>query len=773
MRNTALAQAYYTELSKIQDQDTSLQSRTFSLRKLLAQIFLTATQDERIQFNTLFARIAYAGHRYQLDKILLYRVHRFRSLSQAPKADLEIYDLGLRCIADAVEALFGLAVPHHLEESLKPRSTFRYLPVEAATYKSLARGIVVEKVDGVDELLFIDEDMPDRKVRLAYNIPDRNDIFNGTINVILKQIGFPVTLHLVGVEITKEYVYRPKAIVLEPDYLVDVTSIAECFQNYGASPLTYLLKKFLPFQNSIPLMIGNIANFFLDELMTNPEASFKEIFPRVFRLNPLAFASLPNKSIREIMQKAQGHFIRLKQMVHQGFLEQDIEPEHCFLEPSFFSQRYGLQGRLDVFYRPLKPSKNPAIVELKSGTPYMPNQAGLSVNHYTQTLLYDMLVKSVFGDELNAVNYILYSGVENRPLRFAPVVNAQQLEALAIRNQLIAIEYAMADLLHNTLENPTLLDLLRPESLPKAKGFVSRDLKQFASTYQGLRQIDKNYLLAYCAFIAKEHLLAKVGRDDKEEINGLAGLWLKDAAAKEESFEILANLELSEQNTQAEDPLLTFKRSAQTNPMANFRNGDIAVLYPYEESGQNALTNQIFKCTVVDLSEERVTIRLRSKQFNVSLFQANSIWSLEHDLLDTGFNNMYRSLWQFMNSDSQQRDLLLTITPPAPASLKPLPRALSTNGQLTSEQAEIFRKIIAAQDYFLLWGPPGTGKTSIMLRHLVAYWLNETDDEILLLAYTNRAVDEICAAIESIDIRAREEYIRIGSRYSTANRFRG
>ena len=59
-----------------------------------------------------------------------------------------------------------------------------------------------------------------------------------------------------------------------------------------------------------------------------------------------------------------------------------------------------------------------------------------------------------------------------------------------------------------------------------------------------------------------------------------------------------------------------------------------------------------------------------------------------------------------------------------------------------------------------------------MLKHLVDYLLNNTKEEILLLAYTNRAVDEICEAIESISSEIRGQYLRIGSRYSTRMSFR-
>jgi DNA replication ATP-dependent helicase Dna2 len=59
-----------------------------------------------------------------------------------------------------------------------------------------------------------------------------------------------------------------------------------------------------------------------------------------------------------------------------------------------------------------------------------------------------------------------------------------------------------------------------------------------------------------------------------------------------------------------------------------------------------------------------------------------------------------------------------------------------------------------------------------MLRALVEWVLKETNDNLLLLAYTNRAVDEICESLDTLGGNIREQYLRMGSRFSTAERFR-
>ena len=62
---------------------------------------------------------------------------------------------------------------------------------------------------------------------------------------------------------------------------------------------------------------------------------------------------------------------------------------------------------------------------------------------------------------------------------------------------------------------------------------------------------------------------------------------------------------------------------------------------------------------------------------------------------------------------------------------------------------DILLKDKQARDYFLLVGPPGTGKTSMALRLMVEEELKGIDtSSILLMSYTNRAVDEIRSMLE-------------------------
>jgi len=88
-------------------------------------------------------------------------------------------------------------------------------------------------------------------------------------------------LNLIDCDVDKNGYFIPKHIVLEPDYLIDASAIAECFQDYAVSPLHYFRNKLEEKENRSYILLGNLANFFLDELVyaEDPDdVSFDDVF---------------------------------------------------------------------------------------------------------------------------------------------------------------------------------------------------------------------------------------------------------------------------------------------------------------------------------------------------------------------------------------------------------------------------------------------------------------------------------------------------------------
>jgi DNA replication ATP-dependent helicase Dna2 len=762
----------YRELEKVAAHPVwTPRDKVIALAVLLERIFVEATKQEQLVFSTLFARISYAGHLYNIQPDTLRLIHHFRRtaarLRGGHAAAEEQVAMGLRAVAESVLLLSGAAIPAELIGLLGDAPRLRE-NTGALKYAASIRVTALQDDPDNRCLLAADEEMPGQTVRVRYGLPERNENFNPTISVVQKVFGFPVSLNLLDVEIDDAGDYRPQVIVVEPDYLMDVTAIAECFKDTGLEPYAFLARKFLPYETTDALLLGNIANYFLDRLMNEPELPWQDLFRETFQVYPFAYAPMSDNEVREISKKAQKHYLCLKNMAGGGLAKQDIDPENCVLEPTFFSEQYGLQGRLDLFYRDAEKS---AIVELKSSQPFKPNSYGIQRSHFTQTLLYDLLVRSVFGRQTDPAKYILYSGVDVQHLRFAPTVAPEQWEALQLRNQLVAIERLLCNIKPGDVQVPVLGRLRAAHA--EGKGFLERDYALFENTYGALNVVERKYFNAFTGFIAREHWIAKIGEDSVENPSGYAALWRSSLADKQQAFSILSHLKIVENCAGQGEPHIIFHKTGQTNPLANFRVGDIAVLYPSIEEGDTVLHHQVIRCTIVELGKERVAVQLRFRQFNLKPFEDAEYWNLEPDMMDMGYASMYRGLFEWAASSGRKRALLLGAQPPAgPDVQQTVDRREDAGLVMTAEQAALFEKIVRSRDYFLLWGPPGTGKTSVMLRALAGWALADTEDNVLILAYTNRAVDEICEALDALGGDIREQYLRIGSKYSTAERFR-
>ena len=547
--------------------------------------------------------------------------------------------------------------------------------------------------------------------------------------------------------------------VLDPDYLVDVSTISESFKPEGALVEMQIINRFKPRETSKHIILGNLVNFFLDEMVRRPKVTFEELLSKVFQQQPLGIALMTDQLVREMVEQLKVHFSRIRYVLTSVFPSLDIPVAESLLEPSFISARYGLQGRLDLLSHR---GEKPVIVELKSGKPFMANSHGLSQTHYVQTLLYDLLIRSVHDNEVEPENYILYSSVPKDNLRVAPRSKNVQARAIDARNRFILLD---RQLMRGGQLDPLWLEKMVDPSHPGLQGFTGKDHQKFLTGYRGLDPVEKAYFLHFAGFLAREQHLSKTGTITQGQHRGFAALWRAELNEKVEQFEILAYLEWEGIDQSDDQPVLVFRRTEAGNTLSNFREGDIGILYGHDEKG-GPLDQQLYRGSIIRIDHQTVHFRLRSKQIREKDLTQRTHWHIEKDFLDSGFMHNYAQLGEWMQAPAPYRQLLMGRRPPDKAE----PNGIDyTPVGLNDKQASIFRKIIQSREYFLLWGPPGTGKTSVMLRELSRYWLDATEDRFLLLAYTNRAVDEICEALESIGYT---DYVRIGSRYSTGIPFR-
>ena len=164
-----------------------------------------------------------------------------------------------------------------------------------------------------------------------------------------------------------------------------------------------------------------------------------------------------------------------------------------------------------------------------------------------------------------------------------------------------------------------------------------------------------------------------------------------------------------------------------------------------------------------DISAEgHVVLAVRNRRLAPRYLNGHSHWALEPDTYDT-FRREWASLSAFLGLAPERRQRLLGRSAPR----RPAPECWTPASPPATTAPEVVARALAAPDWFVLCGPPGTGKTRAVLREL-AEQLYKEDKHTLLAAYTNRAVDEICEQL----VAAGLPFIRVGSRLGTAPPYR-
>ena len=619
-----------------------------------------------------------------------------------------------------------------------------------------------------EEFLYVYNSGEELKVR--YNIPKTNDAFTQDIPFFWEN----ASLNLLDVVVDDMGILSPSFIVLEPDYLMDISSLAESVREYGSHPLNYFMNRLSPVENARPLLLGNIANLFLDEWIYagDQEPDYLNVMRKAFRQYPLELAVCEDlrdaTKEREFFASCRIHFDHIYEMVQHTFADPvyKLDKSDAVLEPSYICEALGLQGRLDYMQRDMS-----AFIEMKSGKADEYTVKGKIIpkeNNRVQMLLYMAVLEySMECNHHRQHPYLLYT---RYPLLYRAQSSWEKVkQIISLRNRILATEYAIQQHNHPSYTSKILAQI-NPQILNE-HGLKGRFWEQYlAPQIAGLQDkmasldsLEREYCLTLYNFITKELYLSKIGQVDGENKMGMASLWLNSLEEKRAAGEILYDLKIIE--NYAFEPhksyIVLSVPSYQDEFLPNFRNGDVVLLYERNQPSDNVTNKMVFKGNIEQITEKQVRVRLRAAQRNVALFPADRLYAIEHDSMDTSYRTMYYGLSAFMDANKSRRDLLLG---------KRLPCFSEVDTKNIIDDFErVTQKAVAAKDYFLLVGPPGTGKTSRALNRMVQVFHQDEHTHILLLAYTNRAVDEICRSLSSITPQV--DYIRIGSELSCDLRF--
>ena len=734
---------------------------TANLRQLHEVIKLCAAEGCRSQggtFGNLFSQIDFVCKHFGLKAQQKWAIQQARRHSNGRETlSLDEWYYDLRAVTLLISSIFHEDVPGELLQllpvNLQPQ------PTQLNINKRYIRCIVRSYNDKT-----ITADSEEGEIVIDYGNTDGGRDF-AYLQKILRE---GMQLNLLDCHYDEKIV--PGLIVVEPDFMLDISSLAACFTAYGHHPLLYTVSRLKPRPNTQATLLGNFAGTALDDIIHNPQVTLQQSLQRSYREQADRFATCEDFNKESFEQAAAAQMENIRETFKT--LNSYLLTLNSLLEPSFVCEHLGLQGRVDLMTADMS-----LLVEQKSGKnqkiEYQSHDAhGLQLeSHYVQLLLYYGILRYNFNKSDNQVDTrLLYS-------RYAPekgliAVNYYRTlfrEAIKLRNQIVATELLIA-----RDGFGRIIPLLNADIIYKGvarDGYFHRyilpELLTLNSYLLTLNPLERAYYERMMTFVYREQRAQKLGSSEQtlHHAGGCSSdLWLMPLNEKREQGNIIMPLHIIKREKTDPDGgynliTLRFVTSHNASPLGtlNFRKGDMIYLYQYDEE-PTVRKSILYKGSLEDIHDGKVIIQLNDGQQNESVFAlSDKTWAIEHGGSDVGTNSNIRSIHQFIQSSPQKKALLLgQRTPEADTSL-----VLSQS--YNPYYDDILLKVKQARDYFLLVGPPGTGKTSMALRFMVEEELKGIDtSSILLMAYTNRAVDEIRSMLEDAGL-ADDERILTGT----------
>lgn len=666
----------------------------------------------------------------------------------------------------------------HLHGDTMPDSLRSKLPADLPTAKPKAQErreyplLRVRVLNTDDQYLYAvkDSDESDEPIRIAYR-KAKDD----AMAYIAQLVHRDSTLNLLDAFVADDGSYLPRTIVYEPDYLMSPSEVAAVFEPQGATPLNYLIKMLQPSEITTAILLGNFSGVMLDELLKRPQGktvTYPSAAAKAFKRYPLELSlMLANEADSTVFHKqARQQFDNIRLLLDKQ-LEQTygFDLSQALLEPSFVCPAVGLAGRMDYLQ-----ADATRLIEQKSGKRDEFHNTHREP-HYVQMMLYQLMLQYTIGvTKEQCQSYLLYSRYPDGLMLEVPLQTLLG-RAVEMRNRIVSM---MERIGQGAL--PDILDSLKPEDFRTSyvsdklwQGYIEPRISKILASYQ--QQADaaiKAYVSRYICFLAREQWLQKMGAPGVGA-HGYADLWNNPALVRTENGDLLSQLkvrELKKGDDGAEVVVFEIPVNQQ-DIQTNFRQGDVVQFYAYQGQEPSATKQYTLRGRLETLTVNEAKVVLNNPQRNIEMFECkDNFFALEHDFIDSGNAVLYRGLAAMLSASEEKQNGLL---------LRKLPDKLDGTTLVGDYGAlnELVRKERASQGFFLVVGPPGSGKTSCALRYMVEEELRSSaDTRILLMAYTNRAVDELCGMLESMisaDPLLLTDYLRIGQPLSASAQYRG
>ncbi|KAI8329753.1 DNA replication factor Dna2-domain-containing protein, partial [Chlamydoabsidia padenii] len=604
-------------------------------------------------------------------------------------------------------------------------------------------------------------------------------------------------------------------LIQHPDHLISCTAVADSFFCLRKSVLQMTSKGISDF--SEPLVHGAIIHETLQYCLQHKDFTTKTIKDTLQRIildsldslyviqqdEKKAYDLLETyvKSIQIFGSTYVGEFTKAAATVKKDMGPSTKDSECATvairdildIEEHIWSPAYGLKGMIDATVEIMvSPSKKVFTLpfELKTG------KASRTISHRAQTILYTLLLGDRYDIDIDTG--VLYYSKTNS-LYMVPALRSELRSLIMARNEL-ALAYH-----RHSLELPSMIkDLHSCQycSMGNACVIYHKAVEGGSAETSGLGQWfnDHTAHINDKAAAFYRHWIKLIAMEERDLDSLRRDIWNETAHKCELTGKCLKNMVVTvTRNDEMASNWYTFRRheddkDAMPLMHSNLIVGDAIVVSSMQGDlllGNGFLTHIDSDSVTISLNMPLRPPPLKGPDFDKDTHQVFKKWWNQRQNLDIkyrldkdeaagGFSLMKSNLVALLTNDlskpsifdeihAKLRRLIVDSKSPEFMTLdeSPFARSLSDPmyAHLNSDQVGAIQKVITCQDYALILGMPGTGKTTTtadLIKFLIGH-----GKSVLLTAYTHNALDNILVKL----VDAGVDVLRLGNPEKYADRF--
>lgn len=578
-------------------------------------------------------------------------------------------------------------------------------------------------------------------------------------------------------------------LIWNPDILVSSTTVAD---QMFCPRKTVLSRRFaFPGALSVPLLVGTIVHEIFQMCMLSEKFSldFMEELLEVELERRLIEVYSVGDVIDDIKTKTRMHFGYLRKwfILYYKQKPSDIPTnirlqkvrfsvaEILDVEESVWSPMFGIKGIADVTLKATLEGETGIgqyllPMEIKTGRP--------QISHQAQAALYSLLFKDRYNIDISSF-LLVYSLEEGSTTKHN--ISVSDLRSLINLRNRISVYLKpgyqdLPDILRKqecercqVLQSCMAINFMQENGSSESSGLENGLYDELTEQLNGQTEYQE-FFKYWDNLISKEEEF--LSRANKE-------LWVMTAKDRErKSGKALGGLVIVkclDDNKDVGNYLYIFERSSSnsSNPLnaAQLAKYDRVIIS--DEAGHFALAQgYVFyvDATSITISTRRRIVPTRQKTdvfHRAKVLQPTQIsqrisesivFRIDKDEIFYGMGVARYNLLNLFLSDGdfKRRELIVDLRSPKFTSS---PRFLicSDSEDFNDDQLSAFRQVSCTEDYCLILGMPGTGKTTV-ISHLIKM-LVDAKKSVLLTSYTNSAVDNILLKVAKLGVN----FIRVGN----------